>query len=62
MNFYIFSFFQDTNGPTEGGRIIPATGAFISAIELATGRKAYFVGKPNPLMSIFLGYFWGNLL
>lgn len=39
----------DLNGPTETG-IGPATGALISPIELATGKKAYFVGKPNPLM------------
>ncbi len=39
----------DMTGPTERG-IIPATGALIAPIELATGRKAYFVGKPNPLM------------
>jgi len=29
---------------------VPATGALISPIEQATGNKAYFVGKPNPLM------------
>ena len=29
---------------------MPATGALISPIEIATGKKAYFVGKPNPLM------------
>lgn len=39
----------DITGPTERG-IMPATGALISPIEIATGRKAYFVGKPNPLM------------
>ena len=39
----------DLTGPKEGG-IAPATGALISPIELATGSKAYFVGKPNPLM------------
>ena len=39
----------DTTGPTEQG-IMPATGALISPIEIATGKKAYFVGKPNPLM------------
>ncbi|MBU3917814.1 HAD-IIA family hydrolase [bacterium] len=33
-----------------GKEISPATGALISPIELATGCKAYFVGKPNPLM------------
>jgi len=39
----------DMTGPTEAG-LVPATGALISPIELSTGRKAYFVGKPNPLM------------
>jgi NagD protein len=39
----------DTTGPIEGG-IIPATKALIAPIEIATGRKAYFIGKPNPLM------------
>ncbi len=33
-----------------GKEIAPATGALIAPIELATGSKAYFVGKPNPLM------------
>ena len=39
----------DMTDPSEDG-IIPSTGALIAPIELATGRKAYFVGKPNPLM------------
>lgn len=39
----------DLNGPAEGG-LVPACGALVAPIELATGRKAYFVGKPNPLM------------
>ena len=39
----------DLTGPAESG-IVPATGALIAPIELATNRKAYFVGKPNPLM------------
>lgn len=39
----------DTIGPTERG-IMPATGALMAPIEIATGKKAYFVGKPNPLM------------
>jgi NagD protein len=39
----------DITGPVEGG-IVPATKALIAPIEMATGRKAYFVGKPNPLM------------
>jgi NagD protein len=39
----------DISRPTEGG-IAPGCAALIAPIELATGRKAYFVGKPNPLM------------
>lgn len=39
----------DLTGPTEKG-IVPATGALISPIELATAHKAYFIGKPNPFM------------
>jgi len=39
----------DLTGPAEEG-IIPATGSLVAPIELATGRKAYFVGKPNPLI------------
>jgi NagD protein len=39
----------DLTGPAEQG-IVPATGALIAPIELATECKAYFVGKPNPLM------------
>jgi NagD protein len=39
----------DLTGPIENG-IAPATKALISPIELATGRQAYFIGKPNPLM------------
>ncbi len=39
----------DITGPSEQG-LLPATGSLIAPIEIATGRKAYFVGKPNPLM------------
>lgn len=39
----------DLTGPSENG-IIPACRALVSPIELATGKAAYFVGKPNPLM------------
>jgi len=39
----------DVTGPTERG-VMPATGALIAPIEIATGKKAYFVGKPNPVM------------
>lgn len=39
----------DITGPTEKG-IVPATGALIKPIEIATGKEAYYIGKPNPLM------------
>ena len=39
----------DVTGPIENG-IAPATKALISPIEMATGKAAYFIGKPNPLM------------
>lgn len=39
----------DLTGPLESG-IVPACRALIAPIEAATGKKAYFVGKPNPLM------------
>ena len=39
----------DLTGPIEDG-VVPACRALISPIEMATGKKAYFVGKPNPLM------------
>jgi NagD protein len=39
----------DRTGPTETG-IMPACRALIAPIELATGRSAYFIGKPNALM------------
>jgi NagD protein len=39
----------DLSGPVEGG-IVPACGALVAPIELAAKAKAYFVGKPNPLM------------
>lgn len=39
----------DITGPIEGG-IAPACRAFVAPIEATTGKKAYYVGKPNPLM------------
>ena len=39
----------DLTGPGEHG-ILPACRSLIAPIELSTGRAAYFVGKPNPLM------------
>lgn len=40
---------SDLTGPSDRG-IIPACRALVAPIELATGRAAYYVGKPNPLM------------
>ena len=40
---------SDLTGPTEFG-IAPACRSLVAPIELATGKKAYFMGKPNPLM------------
>jgi NagD protein len=39
----------DPTGPTERG-ILPACGAMAALIERATGRAAFFIGKPNPFM------------
>lgn len=39
----------DLTGPSETG-IIPACRAFVAPIEVTTGKTAYYVGKPNPLM------------
>lgn len=40
---------SDITTPTEKGEM-PACQALIAPIEYATRRKAYYVGKPNPLM------------
>ena len=39
----------DVSGPVENG-ITPSTKALVAPIEIVTGKKAYYVGKPNPLM------------
>lgn len=39
----------DITGPTEEG-IVPACRALVIPIEASTGKKAYYIGKPNPLM------------
>jgi NagD protein len=39
----------DTTGPSLDGPL-PATGAVAALITAATGRKPYYVGKPNPMM------------
>lgn len=40
---------SDVTGPSETG-ILPACKTMVVPIELATGKQAYYVGKPNPLM------------
>ena len=40
---------SDVSGPVEQG-IAPACRALIAPVELATGKQAYYCGKPNPLM------------
>ena len=40
---------SDISGPIENG-IAPACRALVAPVELATGKLAYFCGKPNPLM------------
>ena len=39
----------DLTGPTDKG-LAPACTSLVSPIELASGKNAYFIGKPNPLM------------
>ncbi|MBQ9937294.1 MAG: HAD family hydrolase [Oscillospiraceae bacterium] len=39
----------DLTGPSENG-IFPACKALAAPIEIATGKSAYFIGKPNALM------------
>ncbi|MCK7627942.1 HAD-IIA family hydrolase [Streptomyces sp. RS10V-4] len=39
----------DETGPSTEGAL-PATGAVAALITAATGKKPYFIGKPNPLM------------
>jgi NagD protein len=39
----------DPSGPSEKG-IVPGAGALAAMIESASGKKAFYIGKPNPLM------------
>ncbi len=39
----------DASGPSEFG-IVPGAGALAALIEKASGKKAFYIGKPNPLM------------
>lgn len=40
----------DIVDPAPNGELIPAVGPILAAIETATGKKPYIVGKPNPIM------------
>ena len=40
----------DPNCPISGGGIRPGCGSIVAMIETATGRKAFSVGKPSPVM------------
>ena len=40
---------SDLTCPTENG-IVPACRALMAPIEMTTGKKPYYIGKPNPLM------------
>lgn len=42
----------DISTPIENGMEVPSTKALIAPIEIVTGKKAYFLGKPNPLMMV----------
>jgi len=39
----------DVSGPSQQGTL-PATGSVAALISAATGRRPYYIGKPNPLM------------
>ena len=47
---------SDVSGPIEDG-IAPACRALVAPIEMATGKQAYFCGKPNPLHVHRIGAF-----
>lgn len=40
----------DLTGPGKDGMIVPACRSMVAPIELTTGKQAYYLGKPNPLM------------
>ena len=40
----------DPNCPVDNGKYRAGCGAFVSMIEFATGKKAFSVGKPSPIM------------
>jgi len=50
----------DTYSFKEDGSFVPSTAGFVSTIEMATNRKAYFIGKPNGLMMKY-AMRWGGM-
>ncbi len=40
----------DPNCPVPGGTLRPGCGSIVAMLEVATGRKAFSVGKPSPIM------------
>ncbi|KAJ3072381.1 hypothetical protein HDU98_003742 [Podochytrium sp. JEL0797] len=49
----------DTNGVMEGGECVLGTGAFIAALEVASGKKAFTCGKPSSLMMAYAQSYLG---
>lgn len=38
---------RDPTFPVEGGRVVPGAGSLVAAVEAATGRTPFNIGKPN---------------
>ncbi|KAJ3131845.1 hypothetical protein HK100_005938 [Physocladia obscura] len=49
----------DSNGVKEDGECVLGTGAFIAALEVASGKKAFTCGKPSSLMMSYAQEFLG---
>ncbi|KAI8611679.1 putative NagD-like phosphatase [Chytriomyces sp. MP71] len=49
----------DSNGVKENGECVLGTGAFLAALELASGKKAFVCGKPSSLMMAFAQSYLG---
>lgn len=46
----LFATNPDPNCPTQNGGMRPGCGALVATLEVATGVKAFSVGKPSPIM------------
>ncbi|KAJ3013637.1 UNVERIFIED_CONTAM: hypothetical protein HDU68_000596 [Siphonaria sp. JEL0065] len=49
----------DTNGVKENGECVLGTGAFLAALEVASGKKAFTCGKPSSLMMAYAQSYLG---